>query len=99
MSWADRAIEALRDGRTAVIRPRGGSMRPKVESGATVTVMPVDVRDLEVGDVVLCKVGGAVYLHLVKALEGGPDDRRVLIGNNRGGVNGWTKAVYGRATA
>ena len=41
----------------------------------------------------------ALYVFLiVKALQGGPDDRRVQTGNNRGGINGWTKAVYGRAT-
>ena len=98
MGWADRAIAELREGRTAVIRPHGGSMRPKVESGAEVTLEPVEVADLAVGDIVLCRVGGNVYLHLVKALQGGPGDRRVQIGNNRGGINGWTRAVYGRAT-
>lgn len=98
MGWANRAIAELREGRSAVIRPHGGSMRPKVESGAEVTVVPVDLVDLAVGDLVLCRVAGNVYLHLVKALSGGPDDRRVQIGNNRGGINGWTRAVYGRAT-
>lgn len=89
MGWADRAIEELREGRQAVIRPHGGSMRPLVESGATVTLAPVDVQGLEVGDVVLCRVAGNVYLHLVKAIQGAGADRRVQIGNNR--------AVYGRA--
>jgi hypothetical protein len=41
-------------------------------------------------------VRGRVYLHLVKAVQGD----RVLIGNNRGGTNGWVNrvAVYGIAT-
>jgi len=26
------------------------------------------------------------------------DKGRFLIGNNRGGINGWTKAIYGIAT-
>jgi hypothetical protein len=34
---------------------------------------------------VLCKVRGAEYLHLVKAIQGS----RFQIGNNRGHVNGW----------
>ena len=36
------------------------------------------------------------YLHLIKAIDG----KRFLIGNNRGGTNGWVgpSAVYGRAT-
>lgn len=72
-------------------------MRPWVESGATVTLEPVALGELEVGDVVLCRVAGNVYLHLVTALPGAGDDRRVQIGNNRGRINGWTKAVYGRA--
>jgi hypothetical protein len=54
---------------------------------------PVEVANLEVGDIVLCRVKGNDYLHLVKALQKG----RVLIGNNRGGTNGWTRQVFGRA--
>jgi hypothetical protein len=46
--------------------------------------------------VVLVRVHGHVYLHLIKAVGGG----RFLIGNNRGGVNGWVgpSAIYGVAT-
>lgn len=51
--------------------------------------------DLTVGDVVLVRVHGRVYLHLIKATDGG----RFLIGNNRGGINGWVgpDAIYGVA--
>jgi hypothetical protein len=47
-----------------------------------------------VGDIVLCKVRGAEYLHLVKAIQGS----RFQIGNNRGHVNGWVgpNAIFGR---
>ena len=93
MGWANRAIAELADGRRAVIKPHGGSMRPLVESGARVTLEPVDLADLSVGDIVLCRVKGNVFLHLVKARG----DDRVQIGNNRGGINGWTRTVYGRA--
>lgn len=93
MSWADRAIKLLVDGEQAVIKPHGESMKPKVESGATVTLEPITTEQLEVGDVVLCRVKGRVMLHLVKAKQG----QRVLIGNNHGHINGWTKAVYGKA--
>ena len=95
MGWANRAIELLRSGQDAVIKPHGGSMRPLVESGATVTLTPVTFEQLEVGDIVLCRVAGNVYLHLVKAR----DAERVQIGNNRGRINGWTRAVYGKAIA
>lgn len=93
MSWADNAIKSLADGKKAVITPHGNSMRPKIKSGATVTLEPITIEDIEIGDIVLCRVNGNVYLHLVKAKQ----DGRVLIGNNHGGINGWTKAIYGKA--
>lgn len=77
-------------------RPRGHSMRGRVESGALCTVAPiVDPRVLAVGDVVLCKVRGAQYLHLIKARRGAD---QFQIGNNIGGVNGWitSRSIYGR---
>ena len=94
MSWADWAIKALSRGERPMIRPRGGSMSGRVESGQPVTLAPVAIADLNVGDIVLCKVRGTVYLHLVKAKSGG----RVQIGNNKGRINGWTRTVFGRVT-
>jgi hypothetical protein len=67
-------------------------MVPLVQSGQRVEVAPCSILDLSVGDIVLCRVGGNDFLHLVKAVSNG----RVLIGNNRGGTNGWTKSVFGR---
>lgn len=96
MSWAKFAKEALRRGETVQIRPRGHSMKGKVNDGDRVTVAPVDPGTLKPGDIVLVRVHGADYLHLVKAVDQG----RFLIGNNRGGTNGWVgrNAVYGIAT-
>jgi hypothetical protein len=56
--------------------------------------------DPQVGDAVLVKVRGTVYLHLVKAIRRNGDSTECLIGNNRGGVNGWTprSSVYGKVT-
>jgi hypothetical protein len=45
--------------------------------------MPIDPAVLEVVDIVLCKVAGNEYLHLVNAIENG----RYQIGNNRGFIN------------
>jgi hypothetical protein len=89
-------IAALRRGETVQIRPHGQSMRPKVRDGARVTVAPCRPADLRVGDIVLVRVRGRVYLHLIKAIDG----QRFLIGNNHGGINGWAgpAAVYGVAT-
>lgn len=94
MGWATAHIDRLRRGETVTFRPRGQSMRGKIESGQLCTVEPTDPASLKVGDVVLCKVRGREYLHLVKAIQGG----RFLIGNNRGRVNGWVSAaaIYGK---
>lgn len=69
-------------------------MKPKIESGQLCTVEPVDPTTLEAGDIVLCKVHGAEYLHIVKATQ----DGRFQIGNNHGGINGWigTNGIYGK---
>jgi hypothetical protein len=69
-------------------------MAPKIHSGQLCTVVPADPTTLVVGDIVLCKVKGAEYLHLVNAIQ----DGRFQIGNNRGFINGWVAAhaIYGR---
>jgi hypothetical protein len=69
-------------------------MKGRIESGRLCTVVPVDCSTPSVGDIVLCKVRGAEYLHLVKAISG----ERFQIGNNRGGINGWigTNGIFGK---
>jgi hypothetical protein len=69
-------------------------MAPRIKSGQLCTVEPVNPEDLCAGDIVLCKVHGAEYLHFVKAIQG----NRFLIGNNRGGINGWigAGAIFGK---
>jgi hypothetical protein len=63
-------------------------MVPLIRSRQQVIVAPVDPSKVEVGDIVLARVAGTVYLHLVSALE--PSKKRVQISNNRGRINGWT---------
>ncbi len=94
MGWASAYIEKLRAGEAVSFRPRGHSMTGKVESGQLCAVEPVDPASLRVGDIVLCKVNGREYLHLVKAIQG----QRFQIGNNRGKDNGWISAgaIFGR---
>ncbi len=70
-------------------------MKGKIDSGNKCTVEPVkDPNLLKVGDIVLCKVRGCQYLHLIKARQG----KRFLIGNNQGRINGWIAAgsIYGK---
>jgi hypothetical protein len=96
MGWADGHIARLARGETVSFRPRGNSMVGKIESGDLCTVAPLGDHVLAVGDIVLCKVKGAQYLHLVKAVRDA--DGRYQIGNNRGGINGWIgrAQIYGR---
>ena len=95
MGWATGHIERLKAGETVKFRPRGPSMKGRVASGALVTVEPVS-GEVAVDEVVLCKVHGAQYLHIVKARQGD----RYLIGNNVGGTNGWIgrSGIFGRMT-
>lgn len=69
-------------------------MTGKIESGQLCTVAPVVPEELAVEDIVLCKVSGNEYLHLIKAIHG----QRYQIGNNRGRINGWVTAnsIFGR---
>lgn len=95
MGWATGYIERLKQGETVAFRPRGGSMTGRIESGQRCTVEPVvDATSLRVDDIVLCRVHGAEYLHLIKAIDG----MRFQIGNNKGYINGWIGAnnVFGR---
>ena len=94
MGWASAHIEKLRGGEAVSFRPRGHSMKGKIESGQLCTVEPVDPSSLRPGDIVLCKVNGREYLHLIKAIQG----ERFQIGNNRGRINGWVSAgaIFGR---
>jgi hypothetical protein len=95
MSWAKHAKEILAKGENVQIKPRGHSMKGKVNDGDKVTLEPCDPKKLEVGDIVLVRCKGTDYLHLTKAI----DRERFLIGNNKGGINGWVGAnsICGKA--
>lgn len=69
-------------------------MTPRIKSGQEVTINPVDPMTVAVGDVVLSKVKGRYWLHLISAIE----HDRIQISNNHGHVNGWTTRdrVYGK---
>lgn len=69
-------------------------MQPRIKSGQRCTVTPVDVAEIKVDDVVLCRVKGREYLHLVLAIQ----NKRFQIGNNRGRVNGWigVNSIFGK---
>jgi hypothetical protein len=90
ISWKQ---DKLQKGETFITSEKGNSMSPIIKSGQDHRLAPVELKDLNVGDIVFCKVKGNYYTHLVKAKN---EVRGVLIGNNKGGVNGWTKQVFGK---
>lgn len=99
MGALDAIAARVAQGRTVDFRPSGSSMVPLIRSRQLVTVAPVDPTKVEVGDIVLARVAGTTYLHLVSAVDA--PSGRVQISNNRGRVNGWTNhaRVYGICTA
>lgn len=92
MNW-QKHIEDLKTGKTVSFRPRGNSMKPKIESGELVTVSP-ETNDLKQGDIVFCKVKGNNYIHLISAIDG----ERYQISNNHNFINGWISknSIFGK---
>ena len=99
MGVLDAMAARVAAGATVAFRPTGNSMGPLIRSRQLVTVAPVEPSRVQVGDIVLARVAGTVYLHLVSAVDHAAG--RVQISNNRGRVNGWTSQdkVYGICTA
>jgi hypothetical protein len=97
MGWVNDARTALSEGRTVQVRPFGGSMRGRIESGQLVTLTPVDPAEVQIDDAVLVAWKGGYLLHLVKEVR----DGQLLIGNNIGKINGWVpaSAVLGKVIA
>ncbi len=71
-------------------------MKGKIASGQLVTIEPLTGKKLKKDDIVLCKVNGTQYLHLIKAIQGD----RYQIGNNIGRINDWTNinSIFGICT-
>lgn len=86
-------LERLLNGETFITNEKGNSMVPIIKSGQNHKLSPAKWEDCEVGDIVYCKVKSKFYTHLVKSKS---IERGLLIGNNKGNINGWTKNVYGK---
>jgi hypothetical protein len=73
-------------------------MEPVIPTGSRLRIEPIDRELIELGDIVLARVGDETMLHLVKAID--RDGRRVEISGTRGPANGWTpfERVYGICT-
>ena len=88
--------EHLRAGEECIVVGYGQSMTPILKSGQAVRCAPVTEETLlEKGDIVLAKVNGHFYCHLIHAVK---HDNTYLIGNNHGHENGWVsrKNIYGK---
>lgn len=94
MGWVNEALEQLSAGQQAQIRPQGGSMLGRIESGDLVTLSPVNASDVKVDDIVLVQWKQSYLLHLIREIR----NDEFLIGNNLGKTNGWVKgqAIRGR---
>lgn len=96
MGWVKDAIKELKENGVCKIRPIGGSMRGRIESGQLVTINKADASDCSEGDVVFVKWKNNYLLHLIVELT----EDEVLIGNNIGKVNGWVPndSIIGKVT-
>lgn len=86
--------EHLRAGETCRVVGVGNSMTPILKSRQAVICAPVTAdTTLKKRDIVLAKVNGRYYLHLIHAIR----SDSFLIGNNHGHMNGWVNRdhVYG----
>jgi len=73
-AFAGLSAQILRQGGSFQFRARGSSMTPFIRDGDLLTIAPVDVADLQIGDVVLyCTRRDSVVVHRVvgRAIEGG----------------------------
>jgi SOS-response transcriptional repressor LexA len=86
---AGRTVENYREG--------GNSMTPRIRNGQKQTLVPIlDLTQVKVGDIVLCKVRGNYFTHLVKKIRNNRGRLEFQIGNNHGHINGWTRQLFGK---
>jgi hypothetical protein len=86
-------IDKLAKGETFTTKEKGNSMVPLIKSNQEHILEPATWESVDVGDIVYCKCKGNYYTHLVKAKN---EKKGCQIGNNKGGINGWTKQVFGK---
>ena len=87
-------VERLQKGETFVTSEPGNSMTPIIKHRQKHVLAPwVEGSVINIGDIVYCRVKGKLYTHIVKAID---PKKGFQIGNNKGGINGWTKTIYGK---
>jgi signal peptidase I len=81
------ALWKVRHGMVGRCRVYGGSMEPVIRSGSRVTFEPIDSDKVELGDIVVARIGESTMLHLVQAID--VQNRQVEISGTDGSSNGW----------
>ena len=100
MSWTTEAMTALQNGLPVQVRPRGHSMTGRICDGDLVTLTPCQAEELIVGDIVLVRIQGKRFSHIVLYGIISREGERILIGSHQGRVDGWVDRgdIYGIAT-
>lgn len=94
-------VKELKDGKICKVTGIGNSMTPILKSRQPVICEPVtEETELKKKDIVLCKVNGHFYLHLIWSVTGKGEKAEYLIGNNHGHANGRIRRnhIYGKVT-
>ncbi|HEY0073343.1 MAG TPA: S24/S26 family peptidase [Abditibacteriaceae bacterium] len=93
------AASQLICGETIEIKPQGGSMTGRINNGDTVTLSPCNVSELKTDDIVLVRIRGRRFQHIVLHQILQCDGKRFLIGSFQGRVDGWVQAndIFGKA--
>jgi len=92
-----QTAEHLQAGETCYVLGIGNSMTPILRSRQAVICTPVTNDTLlQKRDIVLAKVKGHYYLHLIHGIKN--NGELFLIGNNHGHMNGWVNRhnVFGK---
>lgn len=71
-TFLDLCARLLADGHTVRFRAEGHSMAPTICSGDLLDVVAVDRRDIQVGDVLLCRLGSGSVAHRVVRVDRTP---------------------------
>ena len=100
MSWTTEAITALQKGDAVQVRPPGHSMTGRINHGDLVTLSPCLTEDLIAGAIVLVRIQGKRFSHIVLHGILSVEGNKFLIGSHQGRIDGWVEVgdIYGIAT-
>lgn len=91
----NKVVKLLKEKGPIVNREPGNSMMPILASREPVILEPIDTLDnIKKDDIVFAKIHGRFYTHLVHGVD---EKQGILLGNNHGHVQGWTKKVFAKA--